>query len=314
MTRFHSFRAVLALAIAAGCASSASIDDAIRAEVERFVATVNRGDSDEITALYAGGDRVSSAGDGEIQLGRDAVAALMRAVFEGAESVHMSADSVVVVPLGEDAALAVVSTRWWLASAPDRPLQGAMTLVYRRVDAGWLVMHDHTSSLPGSPPLGSVDLEGAVNAQDIGPSGPVRATTPCTLTRIVDGDTIECAGVGRVRLIGMDTPERNQAPFGQLATEALERILSAAESIALEPDVEPHDRYGRTLAYVWADGALTNWRLVRTGYAVVLTYPPNVQYVEWFTAAQTAAREDGAGLWAEGGFDCLPADRRAGRC
>jgi endonuclease YncB( thermonuclease family) len=54
--------------------------------------------------------------------------------------------------------------------------------------------------------------------------------------------------------------------------------------------------------------------LVRQGRAVVLTYPPNVQYVDWFTQAPAQAREDGLGLWSVGGFDCLPIDGRRGRC
>jgi len=42
----------------------------------------------------------------------------------------------------------------------------------------------------------------------------------------VDGDTIECSRVGRIRLIGMDTPELSQAPFGARAADALEALIS----------------------------------------------------------------------------------------
>jgi micrococcal nuclease len=87
-----------------------------------------------------------------------------------------------------------------------------------------------------------------------------------------------------------------------------------ATTVALERDVEVRDRYDRMLAYVWADGHMVNWALVRQGWAVVLTYPPNVQYVDWFTDAQRRAREESVGLWGIGGFDSLPRDRRRGRC
>jgi micrococcal nuclease len=147
-----------------------------------------------------------------------------------------------------------------------------------------------------------------------GPEGPVRTTTPCVVTRITDGDSIECDGVGRVRLIGMDTPELDQGRIATLATQALTRLFAVGDTVALEPDVEARDRYGRVLAYVWADGVLVNWAMVRHGWAVVLTYPPNVQYVDWFTAAQRAAQDDRAGLWAVDGFRCAPRDHRAGRC
>jgi micrococcal nuclease len=149
---------------------------------------------------------------------------------------------------------------------------------------------------------------------DSGPPEPIRETSGCTIQRIIDGDTIECAEVGRVRLIGMDTPELSQEPYGTLATEALAALAPVGSRVELERDVELRDQYGRTLAYVWADGLQVNWALVRQGWAVLLTYPPNVQYVDWYTEAQRRAREDGVGLWSLGGFDCPPVDRRRGRC
>lgn len=149
---------------------------------------------------------------------------------------------------------------------------------------------------------------------DSGPPGPIRETSPCTIQRVTDGDTIECAEVGRVRLIGMDTPELSQEPYGRLAAEALAALTPVGSRVELERDVELRDRYGRMLAYVWLDGAQVNWVLVRQGWALLATYPPNVQYVDWYTEAQRRAREDGVGLWAIGGFECPPVDRRRGRC
>ncbi len=84
--------------------------------------------------------------------------------------------------------------------------------------------------------------------------------------------------------------------------------------IELEPDVEARDRYDRVLAYLWHDGVMLNWALVRQGYAVLLTYPPNVQYVDWFVDAQRMAREEQRGLWAVNGFECEPRAHRRGDC
>ncbi|UCD23009.1 MAG: thermonuclease family protein [Gemmatimonadota bacterium] len=165
------------------------------------------------------------------------------------------------------------------------------------------------------------DREASSAADTVGPDTvaetavgvPVRETVPCTVERLIDGDTIECRGSGSVRLIGMDTPERDQRPYGSQATDALDAMLAGAR-VTLEFDVERRDQYNRLLAYVWADTTLVNLAMVRDGWAVVLTYPPNVQYVDRFTQAQAEARERGAGLWGTGGFDCLPRDRRRGRC
>jgi len=147
-----------------------------------------------------------------------------------------------------------------------------------------------------------------------GPRRPVRETVSCELSRIVDGDTIECSEQGRVRLIGIDTPELDQEPFGAMAHAALADLLDSPAVVGLEPDVEARDRYGRMLAYVWVDSTMVNWVLIRQGWAVLLTYPPNVQYVDALTEAQRRAREEGVGLWGVGGFECLPRERRRGRC
>jgi endonuclease YncB( thermonuclease family) len=151
-------------------------------------------------------------------------------------------------------------------------------------------------------------------ATHLGPIHPVRATASCSVTRIVDGDTIWCSGVGGIRLIGMDSPEADQEPFGADATSALAAFIPPGTEVQLEQDVEARDRYGRLLAYVWHDGRLVNWRMVREGWAVLLTYPPNVQYVDWFTSAERHAREEQRGLWAVSGFDCRPIDHRRRRC
>ena len=147
-----------------------------------------------------------------------------------------------------------------------------------------------------------------------GPSEPVRLTEACEVTRIVDGDTIDCGAVGRVRLIGMDTPEADQAPFGLMATQTLASLISVGSEVLIEPDVEATDQYGRILGYIWSGGVMVNWAMVRAGYAVVLTYPPNVQYVDWLESAQIAARSEFAGLWEIDGFACEPRTHRRRQC
>ncbi len=147
-----------------------------------------------------------------------------------------------------------------------------------------------------------------------GPPAPVRETSRCQIERIVDGDTVVCRGRGRVRLIGVDTPELSQEPYGQLAAQGLAELVTVGTDVDLEPDVERRDRNGRLLAYLWSEGRLVNWLLLRQGWAVVLTYPPNVQYVDWLTSAQDSAQQERSGLWAHGAFDCLPIEHRRGRC
>ncbi len=127
------------------------------------------------------------------------------------------------------------------------------------------------------------------------------------VTRVVDGDTLEVDFNGtseKVRLIGIDTPESvhpdadRNVEEGKLTFGYTKNYLEGKE-IALEFDVQERDKYGRLLAYVWIDGEMYNKHLLNIGYAQVATYPPNVKYVDDFTALQKTAIENNIGLWAE---------------
>jgi micrococcal nuclease len=138
---------------------------------------------------------------------------------------------------------------------------------------------------------------------------------PCVVRSVSDGDTLTCEDGTRVRLLLIDAPETAQAPYGTQARDALQRMLPTGSRVTLEHDVQPRDRYGRTLAYVWtAEGVMANLEMVRQGYAVSLTYPPNVRYVDEVRAAVEEARAARRALWATEAFECSPRDFRAGRC
>lgn len=305
--RFATLLSVLILASRAG---AQSVETQIRAEVDRYVAAINSANAGAVASLYLSQPSASSVGDGQIHRGWQRIADLLRDVYAQVGAIRMTTDSLAVTPLGTDAAIAVLRYRWAFERASGGPVTGAMTLVYARTPQGWRVAHDHTSTLqPAIFPVGALPA-----VADSGPTAPRRQTVACTVTRITDGDGIVCNRIGRVRLIGIDTPEMNQRPFGEQAAAALGEMIRVGSIVQLEPDVEARDRYGRVLAYVWVGGAMANWRMVREGWAVLLTYQPNVQYVEAFTDAVRRAREEKRGLWATGGFDCSPADHRRQQC
>ncbi len=160
-----------------------------------------------------------------------------------------------------------------------------------------------------------------VIAAALGACGSARASAPasvlhpaCEVGRIVDGDTFYCTDGRKVRLIGIDSPELRQGESGRGAREALRRLLPAGGPVRLESDVSPGDRWGRTLAYAWSGGRLVNEAMVREGWAVLYTVPPDVKYAGRLRRAQNEARAHRAGLWASGGFDCLPARYRRREC
>ena len=119
--------------------------------------------------------------------------------------------------------------------------------------------------------------------------------------RVVDGDTIVVRGVGRVRLIGVDTPEtvdprRPVEFFGREASAFAKRLLEG-QQVRLEYDRERTDRYGRTLAYVHLrDGTFANAEIIRRGYGHASTRFP-FRHLDRFRRLEREAREAGRGLW-----------------
>ena len=134
------------------------------------------------------------------------------------------------------------------------------------------------------------------------------AATAITVERIVDGDTIDVrigGRVERVRLTGIDTPELAHEPqdvaecFAGEATAFTASLLSVGTVVRLERDVVGRDDYGRLLAYVYRvdDEVFVNWEIVRHGFALPLSIPPNEAMAEAIVHAARAAQADGAGLW-----------------
>jgi micrococcal nuclease len=128
-----------------------------------------------------------------------------------------------------------------------------------------------------------------------------------TVIKVVDGDTFWAddgskKGI-KIRLIGVDAPEsRNTGQkkigyYGQQSTDFLTKLI-ANKKVRLEYDVGRKDRYNRTLAYVYLrDGTFVNAELVKRGYAMVMTIPPNVKYADRFVKLQRSARKNKRGLW-----------------
>ena len=153
---------------------------------------------------------------------------------------------------------------------------------------------------------------------------PSRATsaTEGVVRQVIDGDTIELRDGRHVRYIGIDTPETRRRvgerwvedpePFAKAATER-NRALVEGQVVRLEFDVQPTDRFGRTLAYVYVGDAMVNAQLLEEGMAQLLTIPPDVRYVERFTQLAEQARAARRGLWSAGEGSRTGARGRSGR-
>ena len=121
------------------------------------------------------------------------------------------------------------------------------------------------------------------------------------VNRVIDGDTIDIEeGVEvllkRIRLLGIDTPERGK-PLYREATKALEELIRG-NKIKLEKDPSADlGKYGRPLRYIICDGQNINVEMVRLGYARLLMHK-GLKYEKELLAAQEEAQEAKKGIWS----------------
>jgi micrococcal nuclease len=153
------------------------------------------------------------------------------------------------------------------------------------ISAGYAARIAHEKERPASKPV-TQELERTVNET-------------YTVSKVVDGDTIDIkegveVSAYRIRLLGIDTPERGQ-PFYREATEKLEE-LTAGRKVLLVRDANNTDRYGRLLRYIIADGQNLNTEMVRSGYARAYMHE-GLRYERQILEAEREARQNKKGIW-----------------
>ena len=114
---------------------------------------------------------------------------------------------------------------------------------------------------------------------------------------ISDGDSFTLLTDGnkqvRIRLHGIDSPEKGQ-DFGTAARQKLSGLIFGKQLRIEEKD---RDRYGRTVAIVYAGGIRSvNEQMLQAGLA--WHYRQYDQNPEW-ERLEKAARQNRAGLWSQ---------------
>ncbi|UCD03938.1 MAG: thermonuclease family protein [Candidatus Woesearchaeota archaeon] len=112
---------------------------------------------------------------------------------------------------------------------------------------------------------------------------------------VIDGDTFLISTGDRIRLIGIDAPEKDQ-PYYLEAKERLSGLLKN-KKVTLEKDKEDMDSYGRLLRYVYADDVFVTLELIEEGYARVIIIHPNSKYESELKKAEYKAKESELGIW-----------------
>lgn len=143
-----------------------------------------------------------------------------------------------------------------------------------------------------------------------------------TVTKVIDGDTFEIDTGEKVRLLGIDTPEKWESgkldrdsertgkdkelikQLGQLASDYAEKVLlNQTVTLVADSTNSDTDRYGRLLRYAYlSDGIMFNLKIIQDGYAYAYTKYP-VIYLEQFLQGQREARENSRGLWGDQTFE-----------
>ncbi len=130
---------------------------------------------------------------------------------------------------------------------------------------------------------------------------------------MIDGDTIDVrladGSRQRVRLLGIDTPEKTTLRSGSAecggeeATRATQELARQSPRVTLVPDdtQDTYDRYDRLLAYVApATGADTTFqeRLLSQGWAKVYVFSRSpFSRVDAFREAAADAKDGRRGVW-----------------
>jgi len=117
---------------------------AIRAVLEAQAAAWNRGDVETYMDGYArSADTVFVSGD-RVTRGWQTVLERYKKTYDSREKMGvLTFSDLEITVISKDAA--IVLGRWHLQRSKDEP-HGRFTLVFRKTNAGWKIIHDHTSS------------------------------------------------------------------------------------------------------------------------------------------------------------------------
>ncbi|CCE58594.1 TPA: thermonuclease family protein [Staphylococcus argenteus] len=155
------------------------------------------------------------------------------------------------------------------------------------------------------------DEEGNSNATEYSKSATTKLhKEPATLIKAIDGDTVKLMYKGKpmtFRLLLIDTPEtkhpkKGVEKYGPEASAFTKNMVENAKKIEVEFDKgQKTDKYGRGLAYIYADGKMVNQALVRQGLAkVAYVYKPNNTHEQLLRKSEAQAKKEHLNIWSEG--------------
>ena len=118
-------------------------------------------------------------------------------------------------------------------------------------------------------------------------------TSQDDVIRVIDGDTVVISNNQRVRLIGIDTPERGKCGFDE-AKQALETLLASGSATFYSGTTADKDKYDRLLRYIEVEGTDVGLSLISDGFAIARYdsrdgYGPHDRESEYIDADEISA-------------------------
>lgn len=124
------------------------------------------------------------------------------------------------------------------------------------------------------------------------------------VAHVYDGDTVKLVDGRKLRLIGINTPERGRdgnenQPFYQHAKNQLQQIIKNNHSqIKIVIGKDKYDRYKRLLAHPFTlSGENISAMLLKKGMGFSITIPPNIQFTDCYQRAEKIALKFNRGIW-----------------
>lgn len=124
------------------------------------------------------------------------------------------------------------------------------------------------------------------------------------VAHVYDGDTIKLADGRKLRIIGINTPERGRdgekdQPFYHEAKNHLQQIIEKNNShLKIVVGKDKRDRYKRLLAHVFTlQGENITASMLKKGMGFSIAIPPNVNFNTCYQNAESEAKKKNLGIW-----------------
>jgi len=155
-----------------------------------------------------------------------------------------------------------------------------------------------------------------VQAQAAAPPAecPTSGARVVSFAKVTDGGGFVTADGEEVRLAGIIAPGRGGEAVlsGAAAAEQVLRTLLQNKTLAITPAAAGRDRYGRTVAVVFADGAWVEAQLLKRGQVRAAPDLASAACARALLAAEDEGRVARAGHWRSGVFRVRKADEVRG--